>query len=254
MNGRGWGGLDPLRRTHHIRLRGCAEAPGCSQPSFYSGRAISVMAPPWVVAGCQPSRAEVAADHRLRLAEKGAVAVGFVAEREADQVVSNPHRDEAPGGEPVRGQAVPDGEHVVEQVREIVVALPLLPLELAAARRGVEDLAESRYAAENLGVRVDRLPDEGACLTGRVGLPERVHQVLEPPCEECLGDAVPVREVAVEAADGNSGAFGDEPGADFLVGTLGEQACCGGQDAVELVAAPGLLRLAPVWHCLPHQI
>jgi len=88
-----------------------------------------------LAAGLQPSRAEVAAYHRLRLAEKAAVAIGFVAEREADQVVSDPHRDEAPGGEPVRGQAVPGGEHVIEQVCEIVVALPLLPLELAAARR-----------------------------------------------------------------------------------------------------------------------
>ena len=104
-------------------------------------------------AGLQPSRAEVAAYHRLRFAEKAAVTIGFVTEREADQVVSDPHRDEAPGGEPVRGQAVPGGEHVVEQVREIVVALPLLPLELAAAQRGVKDLAEPRYAAENLRVR-----------------------------------------------------------------------------------------------------
>ena len=133
----------------------CAEAPRCTKPSSYSGRAVSVRVPPWD-AGLQPSRAEVAAYHRLRFAEKAAVAVGFVAEREADQVVSDPHRDEAPGGEPVRGQAIPGGEHVVEQVREIVVALPLLPFELAAARRGVEDLAEPRYAAENLRVRVDR--------------------------------------------------------------------------------------------------
>src|SRR5262249_26474861 len=123
----------------------------------------------------QPSRAEVAAYHHLRLAEKAVVAIGFVAEREADQVVSDPYRDEAPGGEPVRGQAIPGGEHVAEQVREIVVALPLLPLEFAAARRGVEDLAEPRYAAENLRVRVDRLLDEGACMTGQVELPELIH-------------------------------------------------------------------------------
>ena len=139
----------------------------CAQPRSYSGRAISARVPPWVLAGLQPSRAEVAAYHRLRLAEKAAVAIGFVAEREADQVVSDPHRDEAPGGEPVRGQAVPGGEHVVEQVREIVVALPLLPLELAAARRGVEDLAEPRYAAENLpsglqpGTIPSRAPEPG---------------------------------------------------------------------------------------------
>src|SRR5260370_7907924 len=164
---------------HHITLRGCAEALSALSPA----RTQVVRSRRGPAVGCsslQPSRAEVAAYHRLRLAEKAAVAIGFVSEREADQVVSDPHRDEASGGEPVRGQAVPGGEHVVEQARAIVLALALLPLELAPARRGVEDLPEPRHAAENLRVRVDRLLDEGACLTGRVGLPERVHQVLEP--------------------------------------------------------------------------
>src|SRR5215475_1238286 len=117
------------------RCVGCVEAPTCTQPSSYSGRAISARIPPWD-AGLQPSHAEVAAYHHLRLAEKAAVAIGFVAEREADQVVSDPHRDEAPGGEPIHEQTIPGDEHVAEQVREIVVALPLLPFELAAARRG----------------------------------------------------------------------------------------------------------------------
>jgi len=70
-------------------------------------------------------------------------------------------------------------------------------------------------------VSIDLLLDEGACLTGRVGLPERVHQVLEPARDEYLGNAVPVREVAVEAADGNSGAFGDA-GRGLLGGGAGD--------------------------------
>ena len=71
------------------------------------------------------------------------VAIGFVAERESDQVVGDPHRDEAPGGEPVRGQAVPGGEHVVEQVREIVVAWAIgespsaSPTSVPTARRSM---------------------------------------------------------------------------------------------------------------------
>jgi hypothetical protein len=58
-----------------------------------------------VAAGLPPLHAEVAADHRLRLAEKAAVAVGLVAERQADEVIGDLDGDQAPGGKSVPGQA-----------------------------------------------------------------------------------------------------------------------------------------------------
>src|SRR5258708_34053631 len=70
-----WPGLGlqfPLALRITSRCGGCAEAPRCTQPSSYSGRAISARDPPWDVAGIPLTRAAVAAYLRIRHADEQA--------------------------------------------------------------------------------------------------------------------------------------------------------------------------------------
>lgn len=192
------------------------------------------------------SRAEVQAQEPFRLVEHRAVAVGLLAEGEAEQVVEDLDGDQAAGLKTWRWKAVASPQQIVEPGGEVEVVPSLRLLEFWAAPSVVERVPEARFLPEELAAGIDDLLDEGTGPIGKLAARrpiENVDEVVEPARKECLNDAVFVREEPVQAADRDPGTLGDEPGPHLVVGELPEQLGSGREYPAELVTAPRLLRL-----------